>query len=84
MRCILGATLALGILIGVLVGRWWAIVLALPAALLASSMFSFEGFSDGEIAVLHGIAVALGLTLGVITRKGIERVTRNDPPTPPD
>lgn len=47
-------------------------------------MFSFEGFSDGEIAVLNGIAVALGLTLGVITRKGIERVTRNDPRTPPD
>ena len=59
-------------------------MLALPAALLASSMFSFEGFSDGEVAVLNGIAIALGLTLGVITRKGIERVTRNDPPAPPE
>ena len=47
-------------------------------------MFSVEGFSDGEIAVLNGIAVALGLTLGVITRTGIERVTRNDPRAPPD
>ena len=58
--------------------------MALPAALLASSMFSLEGFSDGEIAVLNGIAVALGLTLGVITRTGIERVTRNDLRAPPD
>ena len=80
----MGATLALGILIGVLVGRWWAILLALPAALLASSVFSFEGFSDGEIAVLFGSGVALGLTVGVIVRKGIRRVTRDDSPTPRD
>ena len=66
-------TLAVAILIGVYVGRWWVIVLALPAGLLASARYSFEGFSGGEVAVLFGIAVAFGLTLGVIARKSIGR-----------
>jgi hypothetical protein len=66
-------TIAVGLLIGVIIGRWWSILFALPAGLVAQSMYSFEGFSDTGVAVLFGIAVAIGLALGVLVRKGIGR-----------
>jgi hypothetical protein len=66
-------TIAVGVLIGVIIGRWWSILFALPAGLVAQSMYSFEGFSDTGVAVLFGIAVAIGLALGVLVRKGIGR-----------
>jgi hypothetical protein len=66
-------TIAVGVLIGVIIGRWWSILFALPAGLVAQSMYSFEGFSDTGVAVLFGIAVAIGLALGVLVRKGIVR-----------
>jgi hypothetical protein len=66
-------TTLVGVLIGVIIGRWWSILFALPAGLVAQSMYSFEGFSDTGVAVLFGIAVAIGLALGVLVRKGIVR-----------
>jgi len=68
-------TLVASALVGALVGRWWSIVLAVPAGLVASNTFSFEGFSSAEVGVLFGIAAAIGLVAGVGLRKsaGIRR-----------
>jgi hypothetical protein len=70
-------TIATSVLVGALVGRWWVVVLAVPAGIFAQSVFSFEGFSDTEVAVLFGIVPrsvwwwmsASGLVVGVCLRK---------------
>lgn len=60
---------ATSVLVGALVGRWWIVILAVPAGLAAQSAYSFEGFSDTEVGVLFGIAVAIGLVVGTAVRK---------------
>ena len=71
-----GSTLIVSVLVGALVGRWWALLLAFPAGVIAASTFSFEGFSDAEVGTLFGIAVAVGLIAGVALRKGVGRFSR--------
>jgi hypothetical protein len=72
-RCavIEAVTLLLSLAVGVLIVRWWALVLAVPVGLIASSTFSFEGFSDAEVGVLFGVAVVIGLATGVLVGKGL-------------
>ena len=50
-----GGIIAVSIFIGAVIGRWWSVVLAAPAGLLAASAFEFEGFSRTEVAVLTGL-----------------------------
>lgn len=71
-----GSTIAASVVVGALVGRWWSIVFAVPAGFIAQSMFSFEGFSDTEVAVLFGIASAIGLAIGTALRKGAALLIR--------
>lgn len=61
----------MSVLAGAVIGRWWSIVLAVPAGVAAASTFSFEGFSDAGVGVLFGIAVAIGLVAGTALRKAI-------------
>lgn len=65
------ASIVLSILIGLLVGRWWSVVLALPVAVIAANWFSFEGFSGLEVGVLFGVVVVLDLVVGTAARKGL-------------
>lgn len=65
------AIVVLAVLLGALIGRWWSIALALPAALVGGSVFSFEGFTGAEVALLLGVASAVGLALGTGLRKAI-------------
>ena len=44
-------TIAVGVVIGATIGRWWSILLVVPAGLVAQGMYSFEGFSDTGVAV---------------------------------
>jgi hypothetical protein len=62
-------TIVVSVLVGAAVGRWWIVLLAIPAGFLAQSIFSFEGFTDLEVGVLFGIAVAVGLVVGTAVRK---------------
>jgi uncharacterized membrane protein YfcA len=61
--------LGMSFLIGVIVDRWWAAVLVIPVGYIASTTCWFEGFSDAELGVLFGIAAAVGIAVGVPTRK---------------
>ena len=70
------ATLALGGLTGAVLGRWWAVALAVPAGLAAASAYSVEGFSPLEVGVLFGVAVAVALSAGVTVRNVAGRWAR--------
>jgi hypothetical protein len=69
-------TLALSIAAGAVIARWWALVLAVPAGLIAARTFSFGGFSDAEVGLVFGIPVLLGLAVGVVLGKGLRRLDR--------
>lgn len=71
-----GLTFAVSGLAGALVARWWVLVLAVPGGLIAAGIFSFEGFSDTEVGVLFGIAVVIGLAVGVVVGKGLRKLGR--------
>ena len=63
--------------VGAAVGRWWSVVLAIPAGLLAGATYEFEGFSDTEMAVLTGIVVAICLVAGTAGRKAAHALIRS-------
>lgn len=67
------AFIASGVALGFAVGRWWAIGLAVPAGLLSSQNYDFEGFSDLEVGVLMGTGVAVSIVAGVLLRKLVRR-----------
>lgn len=62
-----------GVLVGALIGQWWAVLLALPFGVFAAIRFDIEGFSDAEIATLSSFVVAISLAAGVVLRKGVAR-----------
>jgi hypothetical protein len=70
--------IGLGLVLGALIGRWWSIALAVPAGLIGSSTYSWEGFSDTEVAVAIGSTVAIGLALGTAIRKYFDRRFRKE------
>jgi hypothetical protein len=72
-----GVLIGLGVVFGALIGRWWSIALAVPAGLIGSSRYSWEGFSDTEVAVAIGSTVAIGLVIGIGIRKYLDRVRSN-------
>ena len=72
-----GGIIAVSIFFGAVTGRWWSVVLAAPAGLLAASAFEFEGFSRTEVAVLTGLVVAAGLAVGVAARRAVTALLRS-------
>lgn len=65
------------VLAGAAIGRWWSVMLAIPAGYLAARSYSFEGFSEAEVGLLVGIAVAVGLAIGTAVRRGIGVLARD-------
>jgi len=59
-----------GLLAGLLVGRWWAILLTFPAGVFAATRFDIEGFSDVAFGMLSGFVFAVGVVVGVVLGKG--------------
>ena len=73
------STLIVSVLLGPLIGRWWSIILAVPAGLVAAATFSFEGFSDAEVGILFGIAIAIGLVVRTALRNGVRMLSEKRP-----
>ena len=65
--------IGVGLPAGILIGRWWSVVLAVPAGLYGQSAYSFEGFSDDAVGLLYGITAAIGLVAGTAVRKLVTR-----------
>jgi hypothetical protein len=61
---------AFGLLVGWLVRRWWAVALALPAALFGATLWKTP-ISDRDMAFLVGVPMAIGLLVGVALRKAL-------------
>ena len=67
-------------LVGYLVGRWWALLLAVVPALVLLPVESNEGASVGVLIAIYGSPVMLAsLAAGVALRKRREGASLGDP-----
>jgi len=71
-----------GLLVGLVIGRWWAIVVALGMLVVGASVAADPGFEDTSsglfwfIGVFGGIEQAIVICLGVAMAKGLAAMRR--------
>jgi hypothetical protein len=73
--------LPLGFVLGVAVGRWWTLALAVAIGVAAGFLADVGGLAAWLVAVLCVASTALGVAAGVAMRQWIRRLPeRRSPP----
>jgi hypothetical protein len=72
---LVGALVAGGFVLGLILGRWWALIAAAVVGVLAALFEEIE-LEGWFLGLLYAVLAAIGISIGILTRRFASRLSK--------